>query len=90
MTLMKKSRTGPSPAAKLNATGLLAVVGLVAALFLSVGGVIATIVGNGFNETLGDPGDVGAFTGALIQIVGLLIAVPTGLVAARGRSLSHG
>jgi hypothetical protein len=131
MTPMKTSRTGPSPAARLTAAGLLVaaaglmvqyfsgvdfptippgpiiltvaaavvvfgpwrrspLVGLVAALFLLVGGVIATIVGNGFNETLGDPGDIGAFTGALIQIVGLLIAVPAGLVAATRRSLSHG
>ena len=131
MTLMKKSRTGPSPPAKLNAAGLLvaaaglmvqyfsgvdfptippgpiiltvaaavvvfgpwprsSVVGLVAALIVSVGGVIATIVGNGFRETLGDPSDVGAFTGALIQIAGLLIAVPAGFVAARRRSRSHG
>ena len=66
------------------------VVGLVAALFVSVGGVIATIAGNGFSETLGDPGDVGAFTGALIEIAGLLIAVPAGFVAARRRSRSHG
>ena len=128
---MTTSQTGLSPAAKLNATGLLVaaaglmiqyfsgvdfptippgpiiltvaaavvvfgrwrrstVVGLVAALFVSVGGVIATIAGNGFSETLGDPGDVGAFTGALIQIAGLLIAVPAGLVAARRRSRSHG
>jgi hypothetical protein len=131
MTPMKKSPPGPSPAAKLNAAGLLVaaaglmvqyfagvdfptippgpivltvaaavvlfgpwhrspVVGLVAALFISVGGVIATIVGNGFNETLGDPSEAGAFTGALIQIVGLLIAVPAGFAAARRRSLSHG
>jgi hypothetical protein len=52
--------------------------------------VIATIAGNGFSETLGDPSDVGALTGALIQIAGLLIAVPAGFVAARRRSRSHG
>jgi hypothetical protein len=131
MTTTKTPRTGRSPAAKLNATGLVVaaaglmiqyfsgvdfptippgpiiltvaaavvvfgpwrrspVVGLVAALFVSVGGVIATIAGNGFSETLGDPSDVGAFTGALIQIAGLLIAVPGGFVAARRRSRSHG
>jgi hypothetical protein len=28
----------------------------------------ATIAGNGFSQTLGNPGQVGAFTGALIQI----------------------
>ena len=64
-------------------------VGLVAALFVSVGGVIATIAGSGFGQTLGAPSDVGA-TGALVRIVGLLIAVPAGLVAARRRSRSHG
>jgi hypothetical protein len=59
------------------------VVGLVAALFLAIGGVIATIVGNGFRETLGDTGWVGAFGGAVIQIVGLAIALPAGIVAAK-------
>jgi hypothetical protein len=59
------------------------VVGLVAALFLSIGGVIATIAGNGFNETLGDPGEIGGFVGAAIQIAGLAIALPAGIVAAK-------
>jgi hypothetical protein len=59
------------------------VVGLVIALFVSIGGVIATIAGNGFNETLGDPGAVGGFAGTLVQILGLAIAVPAGIVAAR-------
>jgi hypothetical protein len=57
------------------------VVGLVAALFLSIGGAIATIAGNGFSQTLGDPGQVGAFTGALIQIIGLAIALPAATIA---------
>jgi hypothetical protein len=83
MTPMKNPRTGRSPWRRSP------VVGLVAVLFVSVGGVIATIAGNGFNEALGDPSDVGAFKGALIQIVGLLIAVPAGFVAARRRSPSH-
>jgi hypothetical protein len=59
------------------------VVGLATALFVSIGGVIATIAGNGFNPTLGDPSDVGGFAGAVVQILGLLIAVPAGVVAAR-------
>jgi hypothetical protein len=59
------------------------VVGLVAALFLSVGGAIATIAGNGFSETLGDPGEIGGFVGAVVQIAGLAIALPAGIVAAR-------
>jgi hypothetical protein len=62
------------------------VVGLVAALFLMIGGAIATIAGNGFNETLGDPSGVGGFVGAVIQIVGLAIALPAGIVAAKGSS----
>lgn len=66
------------------------VVGLVAALFLSIGGAIATIVGNGFSETLGDPGEVGAFAGAVIQIVGLAIALPAGIIAAKRSSRRAG
>jgi hypothetical protein len=57
-------------------------VGLVAALFLSLGGAIATIAGNGFSETLGDPGEVGGFAGAVVQIAGLAIALTAGFVAA--------
>jgi hypothetical protein len=59
------------------------VVGLVAALFLLIGGAIATIVGNGFNETLGDPGEIGGFAGAVVQIMGLVTALAAGIVAAR-------
>jgi hypothetical protein len=59
-------------------------VGLVAAAFVSLGGVIATIAGNGFNSTLGDPSEVGGFIGAVVQIAGLLIALPAGVVAVRG------
>jgi hypothetical protein len=62
------------------------VVGLVAALFLSIGGAIATIAGNGFSETLGAPGEVGGFAGAVVQIVGLAIALPAGIVAAKRSS----
>jgi hypothetical protein len=58
-------------------------VGLLVALFVSIGGVIATIAGNGFNETLGDPSAFGGFAGAAVQIAGLAIALPAGIVAAR-------
>jgi hypothetical protein len=58
-------------------------VGLVAAIFLVIGGLTATIAGNGFSETLGDPGEVGGFAGAAIQIAGLAIALPAGIVAAK-------
>jgi hypothetical protein len=47
------------------------VLGLVAAVFISLGGVIATIAGNGFTPQLGDPGAVGGFVGTLVQIAGL-------------------
>jgi hypothetical protein len=59
-------------------------VGLVAAAFVSLGGVIATIAGNGFSETLGDPSEVGGFVGAVVQIAGLAIALPAGVAAVRG------
>ena len=65
-------------------------VGLVAALFLSIGGAIATIAGNGFSETLGDPGQVGGFADAVVQIVGLAIALPAGIVAAKNSSRRAG
>jgi hypothetical protein len=63
-------------------------VGLAVALFISIGGVIATIAGNGYADTLGS-GEVGGVIGALIQIAGLLLAVPAGILAARaGRRAS--
>ena len=58
-------------------------VGLVAAAFISIGSVTATIAGSGFNETLGDPSGVGGFVGAVILILGLAIALPAGIVAAK-------
>ena len=65
-------------------------VGLVAALFLSIGGAIATVVGNGFSETLGGPDEVGSFAGAVIQIVGLSIALPAGIIATKRSSRRAG
>jgi hypothetical protein len=59
------------------------VVGLVVALFVSIGGVIATVAGDGFTPQLSDPGAVGGFAGTLVQLVGLGVAVPAGVVAAR-------
>jgi hypothetical protein len=58
-------------------------VGLAAAAFVSLGGVIATIAGNGFDSTLGDPSELGGFVGAAIQIAGLMVALPAGVVAVR-------
>jgi hypothetical protein len=57
--------------------------GLVAAAFVSIGGVVATIAGNGFSETLGEPSELVACLGALVQIAGLVIALPAGVVAVR-------
>jgi hypothetical protein len=63
-------------------------VGLAAAIFISIGGVIATIAGNGYANTF-DPGELAGFIGAVIQIAGLLIAVPAGILAVRsGRRAS--
>jgi hypothetical protein len=59
------------------------VIGLLVAAFLAIGGAIATIAGNGFNEQLSDPGAVGGFVGTVVQIAGLLIALAAGIVAAR-------
>ena len=73
-----------TPAAMLN------VVRLVAAAFLSIGGTIATIAGNGFSETLADPSEAGGFAGAAVQIVGLALALPAGIVAAQRSSRRAG
>jgi hypothetical protein len=55
-------------------------VGVIVPLFVLVGGVIATMAGNG---ALTDPAEVGGFTGAVIQFLGLITAVAAGIVAAR-------
>jgi len=60
-----------------------AAVGLVAAVFISTGGLVATIAGNGWGPQLSDPGAVGGFAGTLVQIGGLLLAVPAGVAAVR-------
>src|SRR5215217_3789608 len=59
------------------------VVGLGTAVFISIGGVIATIAGNGFAPQLSDPGAFGGFAGTLVQIAGLVVALAAGIVAAR-------
>jgi hypothetical protein len=65
-------------------------VGLGAALFLTIGGAIATIAGNGYAETLGDPDEAGGFAGAAIQIAGLAIALPAGIIASKRGSRRAG
>jgi hypothetical protein len=66
------------------------VVGMVAALFVLIGGAIATIAGNGYSETLGDPGELGGFAGAVVQLVGLAIALPAGVIATQRSSRRAG
>jgi hypothetical protein len=81
----------PGPIISLGAAAVVAwgpwrwapVVGLVTAVFISIGGVIATIAGNGFTPQLSDPGAFGGFAGTLLQIAGLVVAVAAGIVAAR-------
>jgi hypothetical protein len=65
------------------------VVGLAVPLFVSIGGAVATLAGDGFTTTLGDPSEVGGFIGAVVQIAGLVIAVPAGVVGVRRSSGSR-
>jgi hypothetical protein len=58
------------------------VVGLVTAILISIGGVIATIGGDGFAPQLSDPGALGGFAGTLVQTAGLMVALAAGIVAA--------
>jgi len=59
------------------------VLGVIASLFLIVGGVIATMAGGGLGPQLSDPTAVGGFAGAVIQIAGLLLALVAGIFAVR-------
>jgi hypothetical protein len=54
-------------------------VGVVVALFLLVGGVLAPQA----REQLGDPGAVGVFLGTVIQLLALVVALISGVAAAR-------
>jgi hypothetical protein len=90
MSGVRASVDGMTPKSQPMPVAMLTVVGLVAALLLSIGGAIATLAGNGFSETLGDPGEVGGFAGPVIQIVGLAIALPAGIVAAKRSSRRAG
>ena len=54
-------------------------VGVVVALFLLVGGVLAPQA----REQLGDPGAVGVFVGTVIQLLALVVALISGVAAAR-------
>jgi len=95
-----------SPAARLNAAGLaVAAAGIMIQyvsgvdfptippgpiILLAAAAVVATIAGNGFNSTLGDPSELGGFLGAVVQIAGLVIALPSGVVAVRSLGSRHG
>ncbi|MFG2005341.1 hypothetical protein ACGFNU_39965 [Spirillospora sp. NPDC048911] len=62
------------------------VLGLVVTLFFCVGAVATANV----RDQLGDPGQTLAFSGTVIQVIGLLVAFIYGLVAARESfTLSH-
>ena len=54
-------------------------VGVVVALFLLVGGVLAPQA----REQLGDPGAVGVFVGTVIQLLALVVALIAGVAATR-------
>jgi hypothetical protein len=83
----------PGPIILLIAAGVVAfgpwrwtaVVGILAPLFVLIGGTISTTVNWGTGAPLSDPAEVGSFVGALIQFVALLIAVVTGVAAAKQR-----
>jgi hypothetical protein len=75
----------PGPIILLGAAALVAfvrwrwmpVVGLLAALFLAVGAVLA-----GFTQAmLATPSDTGPFVGSVIEVVGLVVAIVAGVVA---------
>jgi hypothetical protein len=56
-------------------------VGVIAPLFVLVGGAIATIVNWGAGAPLSDPAEVGGFAGAVIQLLGLVAAIAAGTIA---------
>jgi hypothetical protein len=61
-------------------------VGLVAALFITVGLVVSD---SGTTGRLGDPGALGPFAGTVLLVVGLAVALVAGLAAGR-RALRRG
>lgn len=58
------------------------IVGLVTALFLVVGAVVAAAV-PGIADRLGDPGEFGPFAGTALYALGLLVALVAGVVATK-------
>jgi hypothetical protein len=78
----------PGPIVLLVAAGLVAlgarwrwttIVGVVVPTYLLVGGVLAPQA----RDQLGDPGQVGVFTGTVVQLLALVIALAAGVAAAR-------
>jgi hypothetical protein len=47
---------------------------------LTVGGTIATVVGNEFLDQLIEPNEFGVFLGTLLHVLGLTAALVTGVV----------
>ena len=56
-------------------------VGVIAPLFVLVGGVIANIANWGAGAPLSDPANVGGFAGAVIQVLRVVAALVAGIVA---------
>lgn len=55
------------------------VLGLAAAVFVSVGAILATLANGAIIDRLVVPGDVGPFTGTVLQLVGLAVALVAGV-----------
>jgi hypothetical protein len=62
------------------------IIGLIVPLILIVGGTIATVAGNEFLDQLTEPPDVGIFAGSVTQLLGLIAALVTGIVAVKRTS----
>jgi hypothetical protein len=60
--------------------------GVFAALFVLVGGTIATALNWGGRAPLSNPAEPGGFIGAIIQFVGVVTALVAGIVTLRDRN----
>jgi hypothetical protein len=56
------------------------IIAVVAPLFVLIGGAIATAVNWGSGAPLSDPSELGGFVGAVVQFVGLIVAVAAGVL----------
>jgi hypothetical protein len=57
------------------------IIGLIVPVILLVGGTIAAVAGNEFLDQLTEPAEVGIFAGSVTQLLGLIAALVTGIVA---------